>query len=72
VQGDHTVQQDAIKVGKVVDSTGAGDAYTAGFLCGLAKGRDLADCARMGTWCATRVIQQVGARIEKDALAGFE
>ena len=71
VHGEETVVQAAIPVQKVIDTTGAGDAYTAGFLFGLTSGRSLADCARMGTWCATGVIQQVGPRIEKDALAGF-
>ncbi|HSD69634.1 MAG TPA: PfkB family carbohydrate kinase, partial [Woeseiaceae bacterium] len=72
VQGNETVVQEAIPVTKVVDTTGAGDAYTAGFLHGLTSGRTLADCARLGTWCATGVIQQVGPRLEKDALKGFK
>ncbi len=72
LHGNQTVVQNATPVEKVIDTTGAGDAYTAGFLFGLTAGRSLADCARLGTWCATSVIQQVGARIEKDALAGFE
>jgi sugar/nucleoside kinase (ribokinase family) len=71
VKGDEKVVQPARKVDKVVDTTGAGDAYTAGFLYGLSTNRSLADCARLGTWCATWVIQRVGARIEKEALAGF-
>jgi sugar/nucleoside kinase (ribokinase family) len=71
VKGDEKVVQPARKVDKVVDTTGAGDAYTAGFLFGLSTNRSLADCARLGTWCATWVIQRVGARIEKEALAGF-
>lgn len=71
VHGEETIVQAATPVQKVIDTTGAGDAYTAGFLYGLASGRTLADCARMGTWCATSVIQQVGPRIEKDLLAGF-
>lgn len=71
VRGDEKVVQPANKVDKVVDTTGAGDAYTAGFLYGLSSNRSLADCARLGTWCATWVIQRVGARIEKEALAGF-
>ncbi|MDH4047194.1 MAG: adenosine kinase [Gammaproteobacteria bacterium] len=72
VHGSEKVEQKAIKVDKVIDTTGAGDAYTAGFLFGLASGRSLVDCARMGTWCATGVIQQVGGRIEKNALSGFK
>ena len=71
LQGDQAFVQEATPVKKVVDTTGAGDAYTAGFLFGLTSGRSLQDCARLGTWCATGVIQQVGARIERDALKGF-
>ena len=71
VHGDEQVTQAAIPVTKVVDTTGAGDAYTAAFLYGLAGGRSLADCARLGTWCATRVIQQVGARLERGVLDEF-
>jgi sugar/nucleoside kinase (ribokinase family) len=72
LQGNETIVQKADKVEKVIDTTGAGDAYTAGFLFGLTSGRTLVDCARLGTWCATRVIQQVGGRIEKNTLEGFE
>ncbi len=68
VRGDERVQQEAIRVERVVDSTGAGDAYTAGFLYAYANDKSLKECARAGTLCATRVIQQVGARIEKGAL----
>jgi adenosine kinase len=68
VQGDLRIQQAAIRVPKVVDTTGAGDAYTAGFLHGLAKGKPLEVCAWFATECATAVIQQVGARIEKGLL----
>lgn len=59
-----TVIQAADPVDKIVDTTGAGDAYTAGFLFGLTGGHSLADSARLGTFCATEVIQQVGGRIE--------
>ena len=68
VHGDEIVLQDATPVETVVDTTGAGDAYTAGFLYGLAYGRSLKDSAELGTLCATRVIQQVGARIERGLL----
>lgn len=56
-------EQPAIPVPEVVDTTGAGDAYTAGFLFGLASGRPLAECARLATECGSAVIQRVGARI---------
>lgn len=71
VQGDERIVQAAIPVDKVVDSTGAGDAYTAGFLYGWVNDRPLAECARLGTFCATRVIQQVGARIEPGLLEDY-
>lgn len=69
--GDQLHTQPATRVDKVVDSTGAGDAYSAGFLFGWVNDYTLADCARLGTWCATTVIQQLGARIERGVLDGF-
>ncbi len=49
-----------------VDATGAGDLFAAGFLYGLATGRDLATCGRMGCVAAAEVISHVGARPEAD------
>lgn len=46
----------------VVDTTGAGDAFSAGFLAGMAAGRDLAACGRLGSRAASLVIGQYGAR----------
>lgn len=60
--------QEATPVETVIDTTGAGDAYCAGFLYGWVHDKSLAECARAGTLCATAVIQQVGARIEKGVL----
>jgi len=71
VHGDQRVYQPADAVDKVVDSTGAGDAYCAGFLFGWASDWSLEKSARLGTHCATAVIQQVGARIEPGILDGF-
>jgi sugar/nucleoside kinase (ribokinase family) len=65
-------KQEALPVEKIIDTTGAGDAYTAGFLYAYSDDRPLDVCARAGTICATQVIQQVGARIEKDAISGFD
>jgi ribokinase len=47
---------------KVVDTTGAGDAFCAGFIYGLVKGKDLYQCGRFGNFVASRCITQVGAR----------
>jgi sugar/nucleoside kinase (ribokinase family) len=69
--GDETIVQSATPVEKLVDTTGAGDAYTAGFLYAWADGKSLAESARLGTFCATRVIQQVGGRIERGLLDDF-
>jgi sugar/nucleoside kinase (ribokinase family) len=54
----------AEKAPRVVDTTGAGDLYAAGFLCGLAQERPLAECARLGHICAAEVISHYGARPE--------
>lgn len=45
----------------VVDTTGAGDAFAAGFLYGGLRGKSLDTCARWGNWVASRVIQSPGA-----------
>jgi sugar/nucleoside kinase (ribokinase family) len=71
VHGDIVVEQEAAPVRNVVDTTGAGDAYSAGFLYAWANDLSLSECARYGTHCATKVIQQVGARIEKGLLDDF-
>jgi sugar/nucleoside kinase (ribokinase family) len=52
----------AVPVDRVVDVTGAGDLFAAGFLVGLARGQDLRDAARLGALAASEVIQHMGAR----------
>lgn len=71
VHGDQTVVQPATPVEQVIDTTGAGDAYCAGFLYGWANSWPLKECARLGTHCGTRVIQQIGARIEPGLLDSY-
>ena len=66
-RGEHH-EQEATRVEEVIDTTGAGDAYCAGFLYGWVHDKSLAECARAGTLCATAVIQQLGARIEKGVM----
>jgi sugar/nucleoside kinase (ribokinase family) len=55
----------------VIDVTGAGDLFAAGFLHGLTTGRDWLTCARMGCAAAGEVISHVGARPEADLKALF-
>ena len=62
VRGDETVQIDAIEIEQLVDTTGAGDLYAAGFLYGYTAGRSLADCGALGSLAAGLVIQQIGPR----------
>jgi sugar/nucleoside kinase (ribokinase family) len=55
---------DAEPVAKVVDTTGAGDAFAGGFLHGLSRGLDLRGCGRLGAIAAAEVISHYGARPE--------
>ena len=55
---------DAERVKRVVDTTGAGDLYAAGFLYNYTRGRDLAACGRLASLCAAEVISHIGARPE--------
>ena len=61
-QGVH--ENPAHPVSRVVDVTGAGDLFAAGFLHGFTSGRPLHDCARLGSLAAAEVISHVGARPE--------
>jgi sugar/nucleoside kinase (ribokinase family) len=54
----------AAPVGRVVDATGAGDLFAAGFLVGLSRGADNRTAARLGALAAAEVIQHLGARPE--------
>jgi len=56
----------AIEIERLVDTTGAGDLYAAGFLFGYTSGRSLADCGRLGSLAAGLVIQQIGPRPRKN------
>ncbi len=55
----------AAPVVRVVDSTGAGDLYAAGFLYGLTRGLPLPMCGETGSLCAAEIISHVGARPER-------
>lgn len=61
VRGDETITV-AAEPARVVDTTGAGDAYAAGFLYGLTRDLPLAECGRVASLSAAEVIAQIGAR----------
>jgi len=56
-------------VEQLVDTTGAGDLFAAGFLAGLSEGRDIESCLKMGAICAAEIISHYGARPEADIKA---
>jgi sugar/nucleoside kinase (ribokinase family) len=63
------VEVPAHPVTDVVDTTGAGDLFAAGFLYGLTHGSDPEDCARLGALCAGEIIGHLGARPQQDLRA---
>jgi sugar/nucleoside kinase (ribokinase family) len=68
VRGDETVVIDAFAIDELVDTTGAGDLYAAGFLYGYTAGHDLKTCGDLGSLAAGLVIQQIGPRPRKNLL----
>ena len=62
IAGDETHHVNAAPIEKVVDTTGAGDQYAAGFLHGLARGLSLEHCGRLGSLAAAEVIGHYGPR----------
>lgn len=61
-RGDERVEICAAPVTSVLDVTGAGDLFAAGFLFGMIRGKDLQTSARMGSVAAAEVIGHIGAR----------
>ena len=62
VRGDQITEVKAEPVAKVVDTTGAGDAYAAGFLFGYTEGMSMAQCGQLGSIAAAEVISHIGPR----------
>jgi sugar/nucleoside kinase (ribokinase family) len=69
MHGDEVHIVDAEPVAQVVDTTGAGDQFAAGFLYGYTQGRDLFTCGRLGAIAAAEIISHFGARPEHDLKA---
>lgn len=67
--GDEIVEVKPFPVAQVVDSTGAGDQYAAGFLYGHARGRPLAVCGAFASMAAAEVISHMGPRPETNLRA---
>jgi adenosine kinase len=69
VTREETVAVGAFPVTEVVDTTGAGDLFAAGFLAGLTKDKDAVTCARLGALAAAEIIQHIGARPQANLAA---
>ncbi|MCJ2129580.1 adenosine kinase [Methylobacterium sp. E-045] len=69
VKGGEIRAIEAAPVHEVVDTTGAGDLFAAGFLAGHARGLDNVSSARLGALAAAEVIQHIGARPQHDLVA---
>jgi sugar/nucleoside kinase (ribokinase family) len=67
--GGERAEVPAEPIEQVVDTTGAGDLFAAGFLYGHVRGRDLKTCLTMGAICAREIISHYGARPEEDLKA---
>lgn len=65
VTGEETHVTAAEPVAKIIDTTGAGDLFAAGFLYGITQGNDLAVSARIGGIAAAEIISHYGARPER-------
>jgi len=72
VTRDELIEVPAVPVRRVIDTTGAGDLYAAGFLHGMTTGRSLDDCGYLGSLAAAEVISHVGPRplVELRTLVG--
>ena len=64
VTKDTVIDVPAAPVSRIVDTTGAGDLYAAGFLYGLTQQRKLAECGRLASLAAAEIISHYGARPE--------
>ena len=72
LSGEQTLPIAPFHLGELVDTTGAGDLYAAGFLHGYTRGESLERCGLLGSLCAGQVVTQLGPRPQADlqALAG--
>ena len=71
-QGKSEWRIPAAKPRKVIDPTGAGDAYRAGFVAGYVQGLALPVCGRMGSVCAAYTVEKYGTQTHKFSLREFK
>jgi sugar/nucleoside kinase (ribokinase family) len=69
VANDDLIEIRAEPVARVIDTTGAGDLYAAGFLFGVTRGSALAECGRLASLAAAEIISHFGARPQSDLRA---
>lgn len=69
VTREETLAEPVFPIDELVDTTGAGDLFAAGFMAGLARGKSHRECARLGALAAAEIIQHLGARPEKNLAA---
>jgi sugar/nucleoside kinase (ribokinase family) len=69
VRGSERAEVPAERIERLVDTTGAGDLFAAGFLAGEALGKPLDQSLRLGAIAAAEVIQHYGARPQLDLAA---
>jgi sugar/nucleoside kinase (ribokinase family) len=62
LSGSQTIPVEPFRLGALVDTTGAGDLYAAGFLHAHTQGESLETCGRLGSLCAGAVVTQLGPR----------
>ena len=69
ISGEERAEVPAEPIEQVVDTTGAGDLFAAGFLFGHVRGKPLGQCLKLGAVCAAEIISHYGARPEADLKA---
>lgn len=67
--GKRAYRVEAPRLRRIVDTTGAGDAFAAGFLYGLFEERELRECAELGTQLAKLAVSQLGGRLRNAAIS---
>ena len=72
ITADGEINIPAIKPRKVEDPTGAGDAYRGGLISGLTQGKDIEQCARMGSVCASFAVECYGTQEYRFGRKEFE